>query len=148
MTEALESGSVRNGPTVEQIRRDMRARWDTKAPQLEAIADGEPVQTVEYDAYKLAPFSKCSVCGCPMDAPKVDEILGLPIRIQVEVSATVKERLAAFDMLLRFGVGTLKEVSTESVRERVAATLAVIRTECPQDVAERIITALRPVWTQ
>lgn len=60
--------------------------------------------------------------------------------------ASVTDRLRAMEILAKYGLGTLKEVSVENVRERVANTLDVIREHCSPEQATSIITALRPVW--
>lgn len=56
------------------------------------------------------------------------------------------DRIRALDTLGRYGIGTIKEVSTEAVREKLRATLEVLRARLPADQAEAIVSELRSVW--
>jgi hypothetical protein len=49
-------------------------------------------------------------------------------------------------MLAKYGLGTVREVSVENVRERVMATLTVIRERCSDEQAAAIVAELRPIW--
>ena len=52
----------------------------------------------------------------------------------------------AADVLLKYGLGQQKEITADSVRSRVAATLEVIRRQCPPELAAAIVAELRGVW--
>ena len=64
----------------------------------------------------------------------------------IEVSADVSDRLKAIDMLAKYGLGTVKEVSVENVRERVQKTLDVIRKHVSPDQMTAMTPELRQVW--
>ena len=61
-------------------------------------------------------------------------------------AASDADRLRAVDLLAKYGLGTMKEVSVENVRERVSKTLDVIRARCSPEQAQAILAELRPVW--
>lgn len=61
-------------------------------------------------------------------------------------NAEVGDRIKAIDMLAKYGLGAMKEVSVENVRDRVQATLGVIRQQVSPEQAETIFAELRPIW--
>jgi hypothetical protein len=63
-----------------------------------------------------------------------------------KVTASVKDRMAALDQMARYGIGTLKEVSVDNVRDRVQETLAIIGAHCTPEQAEALYQAIEPVW--
>lgn len=60
--------------------------------------------------------------------------------------ASTQDRLRALEILAKYGMGVVKEVSAENVRERVSLTLDVIRARCSPEQATAIINELKPVW--
>ena len=62
---------------------------------------------------------------------------------ELEASA---ERIRAIDALGRYGVGSVREVSVDDVRTRLARMLEVIRAQLPPEDADRVIAALKPIW--
>lgn len=126
------------------IRNALRGSFAQRVDVLEQIADGEAVAKSVVSLSDVMPYL-CVVDGkiWPLDGLKASEI-----EIPARVSATPKERIAAIDILAKYGLGQLKEVSVEAVRERVGRTLELIRVHCPADVASRLLTALRPIWTE
>jgi len=57
-----------------------------------------------------------------------------------------RDRAQAIEILARYGLGTLTEVSVDTVREKVRLTLEAIRVHCDAELASRLIVALRPIW--
>ena len=68
------------------------------------------------------------------------------VELEVDASATPKDRLAALDLMAKYGLGALKEISVENVRERVQRTLGVIRAHCPPETVEKMLPELRSAW--
>lgn len=143
---ALRVGGTNRGgsgrpPSV--IREQLRGTIAERAGMLEQIMDGVPLQRTRVEVGLLAPFVECTKCGESTIRPK-----GAAAGIEIEaiVSASPKERIAAYDTAAKYGLGALKEVSIENVRERVMATLEVIRQHCPAQQATTIVNALRPIW--
>lgn len=62
------------------------------------------------------------------------------------VNVEVSDRLRAIDLLGKYGLGTVREVSIEDVRERVHRTLDVVQERTSPDQCAAIIEAIRPIW--
>lgn len=106
------------------IREQLRGSFAERIAVLERFADGAMPLT-----------GKCAKCGH-------EELATIANVLPVEAS----DRLRAIDMLAKYGLGTLKEVSVENVRERVQGTLAVIRKHASPEQAAAIISEMRPLW--
>jgi hypothetical protein len=61
--------------------------------------------------------------------------------------ADSQDRIRAVDVLAKYGLGTLREVSADEVRERLRATIHILRRELPSGVASHVINLLQGVWT-
>lgn len=126
------------------IREQLRGSIAERASMLERIMDGVPMQRASFSVATLAKYVTCANCGEAKIRP-IDLTAG-SAEIETKISASPKDRIAAFDTAARYGLGVLKEVSVENVRERVAQTLDTIRRHCTEEQAHQIIDALRPVW--
>lgn len=62
--------------------------------------------------------------------------------------ASLTERLLAHEVLARRGLGTVTELNTDDVRDRLADTWASIRRTVPPDLAAPLLAALRVLWTR
>lgn len=93
----------------------------------------------------VLPYVVCANCGESELKAKEDETAGL-VEIDAMVSASPKDRLAALDLAAKYGLGTLREISIENVRERVQGTLEVIRQHCPPELVRQMLPALRAQW--
>lgn len=60
--------------------------------------------------------------------------------------ADPQDRIRAIDTLAKYGVGTLREVSVDQVRERLHRTLEVLREDLSPKQAAHIISRLRGIW--
>ena len=56
------------------------------------------------------------------------------------------DRIRAIDLLAKYGLGTLKEISTEDVAGRLRETIAIIRRRLPKTEAEALLNEMRGVW--
>lgn len=56
------------------------------------------------------------------------------------------DRIRAINPLAKYGLGTTKELSRENVRDRLVATIALIREQLPEEDAEAILVRMREVW--
>ncbi len=68
-------------------------------------------------------------------------------QIADDEAADPQDRIRAVDTLAKYGIGTLREVSVERVRDRLRDTLQVLREELPSEQAAHIINRLREVWS-
>jgi len=73
--------------------------------------------------------------------------ISLASEIADDPSLAPSERLRALDLLGRYGLGTTRELSVEDVKERLAATVALVRTTVPAPHCEALLGKLRGVWT-
>ena len=136
----------RGGPGVppSELRARLRGTFAERVEVLEKIADGEPTVRTRLELRHILPHVTCPNCGESGLEPRESAT----VEIEVLQSASNRDRIGALELAAKYGLGQLKEVSTENVRERVKETLEVIRQLCPEDVAARVIQALRPVWTE
>lgn len=78
--------------------------------------------------------------GADVAVPKLVAILENPKSRPAAV-------VAAAAALLKYGLGTVREVSVDEVKDRLRLTVAVIRGELAPADAERVLAAIRPIWT-
>lgn len=127
------------------IREHLRGSFSERVGVIEQIADGHPIQRARIPLIAVLPYIVCPNCGESGVEPK-EPAAALLVEFDALVSASPKDRLAALDLQAKYGLGALKEVSVENVRERVGQTLDVIRATLGQDEATKLVNALRPVW--
>lgn len=128
------------------LRDQLRGSYSERMTFLDRVIDGEVMQKAELSLATVLPHVICPNCGESGLAPYKAADLTL-LTFEAKVSASVKDRIAALEHQAKYGLGALKEVSVENVRERVAATLGIIRTQCSPELAAQIVNALRPVWS-
>ena len=56
------------------------------------------------------------------------------------------DRIRAIDLLAKYGLGTLKEISTEDVAGRLRETIDLIRRRLPKAEAEALLSEMREFW--
>jgi hypothetical protein len=61
-------------------------------------------------------------------------------------TANKPDRLKAIDLMGKYGLGTTKELTVDTVRERLQKTIDIIREELPEPDANRLLDALESVW--
>jgi hypothetical protein len=127
-----------------QLRELLRGSIAQRSVILEQIMDGKPLQKATFTVKQLSGYLVCANCGEGKIKP-THATTGA-VEIEVEVAASPRDRIAAWDTAAKYGLGALKEVSVENVRERLLSTLAIIRKQLPQEKAEAIIAHLRDVW--
>jgi len=76
-----------------------------------------------------------------------EERIAVLEEIADDEEADPQDRIRAVDTLAKYGIGTLREVSVEQVRDRLRDTLRVLREELPPEQAAHIINRLREVWS-
>jgi hypothetical protein len=126
------------------VREALREAFDQRVHVLGAIADGTPVVRTRVALADILPHVACPNCGGQLELKDAAESTR---EIEVETGANPKDRVQAMDVMARYGLGALKEVSTEEVREKVGKTIDAVRVQCPPDLAVRVINAMRAIWT-
>lgn len=66
---------------------------------------------------------------------------------EVKPPATDGDRIRATDVVGKYSIGTLKEISTEEVRDRLLRTVAILNEELSPEDSDRIRGLLQEVWT-
>ena len=56
------------------------------------------------------------------------------------------DRTRAIDLLLRYGLGQLREISTEDVADKLRGTIALIRRDLPPEQADKLLARMREIW--
>lgn len=132
---ALKRGGTRSpGRPANSIRRRLRGDFAQRLDILRGIADG----TVEVNLLDV-----CEYCHLPPSKPQrrdwIDDVLK-------RVRAAVSEQLKALDLMAKYGMGTMKAVSDDEIRQRLAETLEKIRNSPHVTNPEALIAELEPTW--
>jgi hypothetical protein len=61
--------------------------------------------------------------------------------------ADPQDRIRALDILGKYGIGTVREVTADEVRERLRTTVGIIREALAPAVADALLSRLKEVWT-
>jgi hypothetical protein len=119
---ALRSGNPGNAGRPRSLIRDAAAAaFEERIPLLCRIIDGAPLE-------------------------RSFQADGAEKPIIVRASADVGERLAAMRELRAVGLPTSRDVTVESVRERLVETLRIIRSKLPQGEADELIQRIEGAW--
>lgn len=132
-----------------KIRRDLRTDFAERRDFLKSVVDGGLVQRIRFRVMDLAPHVECEACGEPGTialAPRIPARNPTTIDIEVDASASPKDRLSALDMMGKYGLGTVTEVSAETVRGKVAETVTLLRSELEPAMLARVLAAMRSIW--
>lgn len=140
-------GTNRGGPGAPPslLREKLRGSFADRIRVIESIADGRPMQTVGVRIMDIAPHVACPNCGELGVVPK--DLASAVVEVQLPASASPKDRIASIDLLAKYGLGQLKEISVESVRERVGKTLEVIREHVSPDLYQAMLPQLKAQWS-
>jgi hypothetical protein len=133
------------GRPTNEIREMLRGFVSDHAVIIADIARGEPVHRTHVRITDLVEHVHCQKCGVPQLRP--NDIDAALTEIAVVVSASPRDRIAALEYASRYGVGTIKEVSIDSVRERMGRTLDLIRERVAPEQYASIVQAIGPVWS-
>ena len=77
----------------------------------------------------------------------LDERVAVLEEIADNPDASDRDRIKAVDILGKYGLGTVREITVEDVRGRLRATLELLRDELDEDQADRLIGRLKGIWT-
>ena len=74
----------------------------------------------------------------------------LPVLEEIadDPNAVPRDRIRAVDILGKYSMGQSSAVDTELVREKLSATIDVVRNTLPEDEAVALITRLKGIWTR
>ena len=77
----------------------------------------------------------------------LDERVAVLEEIADNPDASDRDRIKAVDVLAKYGLGTVREVTVEDVREKLRTTLELLRQELDEDQADHLIGRLQTIWT-
>lgn len=145
---ALQVGNPGNkggGRPRSHVRDDLLGTFDSAArPFLESVVRGDIVSKIRIPVVSAAKHLTCGKCG----ATGLQISSGVPADVEVEIqaSATVSQRIDVAELMARYGVGQMKELTADAVRERVAKTLDVLQQLMSPEQFERACKELSPIW--
>lgn len=128
-----------------EIRAMLRETVGGHGSVVDDIASGKPIQRIEVPLLSLLPHASCPKCGDRLvsELSAGDQIL---ITIEGKVSASPRDRIAALEYAARYGLGALKDISVDSVRERMQRTLDILQARTTPEQYVEIVRELQPVW--
>jgi hypothetical protein len=133
-----------NGATPSVLRSMFRDDLKDYAYVLRDIASGECVQRARVPLLLILSHAECPNCGNLGLKAKDPENADL-ITIEGTVSASPSDRRGAVDTMAKYGIGTIREISYDEVKQRLADTVALLRNRLG-DEAEPLIRELEPIW--
>lgn len=145
---ALQVGNPGNvggpGRPPSAIRELCRGAFAERVPVLTAIADGEPVQNGDVPLLRVLEHAHCPKCGDHLQPNSLPDALLVSVR--GKVSASPGERTKAIDTLGKYGLDARTQLSVDDVKERLRATVALLRAEFAPDVIEPVLARVRLLW--
>jgi hypothetical protein len=85
----------------------------------------------------------CEHCGKEPTQPSARDWLDTVIK---RVRAAVGEQLKAFDLMGKYGIGTLKAITDDDIRARLSKQLDIIRKRLSPEEAESLINEIETAW--
>lgn len=114
-------------------------------PEIEKIARGDLVHKTRVRVADLSGLLECANCG---EASLVlsDPENHLYTTVESLESASPRDRLKAYEVAGTYGPGAVKQISMETVRDKVQETLNIIRAHVTPEVFETMKPELRAAW--
>jgi hypothetical protein len=126
------------------LRERLRGSFDKRIEVLESIADGDVMQRAEIPLWRILEHTKCPKCNIKLEA--TDAATLLLTTIEARVSAGPKDRISAIKLMGDLGLGPDKQLSMESVQEKLRAQLDLLRMTLEPQLFAEIVPKLRAVW--
>lgn len=130
------------------IRDDVLLSFDGKSREfLDQVVTGEIVSKMRIPVLSVTKYLKCMDCSGKNFGP-VEGALSDLLLVDVEVgcSATVSQRLDVAEMQMRYGLGAVKEITVDNVRERVNRTLDALQSMMSKEQYLAACKVLEPIW--
>lgn len=142
-------GNRGGGRPRSEIRDRLAQHFDTESVDfLASVVRGDVVQKARWPLAACAPHLKCSNCGEKGQLTTDDPEMMLFAEIEVITSAPVKERIAAAKVQGELGLGQVKEMSADDVRERLKQTLELARARMAPEAFLGFLREAKPLWRQ
>jgi hypothetical protein len=130
-------------------RSDLRRAYLGVVTELGAslvhdIASGEPLVKMRFAVAALTPYLACANCGETQIRPKdADSYFA---EIEVQTSASPRDRIAALEHAAKYGLGALKEATIEEVTERLDRTLDILQANTTPELFATLVRLIEPEW--
>jgi hypothetical protein len=126
------------------LRERLRGSFDKRIEVLEAIADGDVMQRAEIPLWRILEHAKCPKCNGKLEA--TDAAALFLTTVEASVSAGPRDRISAIKLMGDLGLGPDKQLSMESVQEKLRAQLDLLRMTLEPPLFAEIVPKLRAVW--
>jgi hypothetical protein len=111
-------GNQGGGRPPSALRETLRRSFEDRVEILEKIADGKETRTVFVDR-------------------------GRP----VEIGPSHGDRIRALDTMAKYGLGATRELAVEAIRDRLVATVSLIRQMLSVSEADRLLSEMKGIWS-
>lgn len=129
------------------IRDSLAGTFDEAArPFLESVVRGDIVSKIRITVREVGHYLKCPNCGAGDESLVPSDPAFADVEVSVDASATVTQRVQAADLMARYGVGQMKELSADNVRERLGKTLDTLQGILSPEQYERACKEIEPHW--
>jgi hypothetical protein len=140
---SLPGNTPGTGAPPSVLRDRLRGSFAQRVEIIEQIADGVPMQRAAFPLAAILQHASCPRCG---DNLKPNDVMSMLVEIDGQVSASPKDRISALDLAAKYGLGTVKEISADNVRDRVTKSLEIISRHVSVEQRSAIFAEMRPVW--
>lgn len=139
-------GAPNAGRPPNELRALLRLSITDRMPMLAAVMDGDVVQRTRIPLLSITPHIECDDCGGKNIKPSMAIEDALFIEIEGTTSASIANRLSAWDMSAKYGLGALKSVSVDEVRERVQQMLDLAKSLMSPEQYAMFAKRSAPIW--
>lgn len=126
------------------LRDALKQSFAARIPFLESVADGAAAIVIRFPVRNLLKHlePQCHECGAELKLLDGHE----DHELSLQTSPPIKERLMAMDLMAKYGLGYTKELTVDTVRGKLVATIELIRETLPDSQAEKLLKAMREIW--
>lgn len=128
------------------IRDDLKGDFDKRRKFLHNVIDGKHFVETRIPVDRIIHRFECTACGSKA-IKATGKMEGDILVIRGKQSASVADRLKAVDILAKYGLDSRTAgIDINEVRDKVAASIDIIRRRCDAALAQLIVAEMRPVW--
>ncbi len=131
-----------------QLRDQFAGNAAEIAPAVLAIGRGELVKQTRVRLLDVLRYAECPSCGDRLKAAAETKVSDVAtITFEAQESPSPADRVKAFDVFAKYGIGVKDELTVVSpdIRSRVERTVQLIASQ-PTWEADALLAALDPIW--
>lgn len=124
----------------------LRGDLDDYAYVLRDIAGGECVERIEVPLLVLLERAECPECGGKFKA--LQGVDARKVRIEGKISANPADRRGAVDTMAKYGIGIVKTVSADEVKEQLQAVVETVGSAefLSVEQRDRLLKRMEKAW--